>query len=184
MPKGEVTAVRVAYFETQPSTTDPDGTVQVRLSAGRGEVVDFSQKEYDRLADLNAVQEPGSRPMPGTGPPVPTPFGTPVRDPETGDALHWEGPVMGDPKPGAAVGGLSEEERVALEARARGEGGDKNDEAAAIDERDYESVSKGGLEAEIERRGIGDTVEGTGSGGNVTKPDLIVALENNDLDNE
>jgi hypothetical protein len=184
MPTGEVTAVRVAYFETQPSSTDPEATVQVRLSASRGEKVDFSQSEYDRLLELNAVQEPGSRPLPGTGPPVPTPFGTPVRDPETGQALHWEGPVMGDPRPGAPVGGLTDDERAALEARARGETGDSADESAAIDERDYEAVSKAGLEAEIDRRGIADQVEGTGANGNVTKPDLIAALEASDLERE
>jgi hypothetical protein len=175
MPTGEVTAVRVAYFETQPSSTDPEATVQVRLSASRGEKVDFSQSEYDRLLELNAVQEPGSRP---------TPFGTPVRDPETGQAIHWEGPVMGDPRPGAPVGGLTDDERAALEARARGETGDSADESAAIDERDYEAVSKAGLEAEIDRRGIADQVEGTGANGNVTKPDLIAALEASDLERE
>lgn len=176
--EAEVTAVRVAYFETQPSVNDPDQDVQVRLSAARGDKIELSQREFDRLSELDAVQEPGSHPMPGTGPPVATPFSTPVRDPDTGEESHWTGPVMGDPTPGSAVGGLTPDERAALEARARGEGGDGSDDAAAIEERDYDGASVPALKAEVARREL--DVEGTGSGGNVVKSDLVAALEADD----
>lgn len=64
MPAAEVRCAGVTYFADEEGLR-PDGTVgtiRVRREAARGDIIDLSQSEYDRLEALDAVQKPGSAP--------------------------------------------------------------------------------------------------------------------------
>lgn len=188
MPTAEVICTGVTYFTREqqfdavgnPRLDEKDNEIWVDVPkvATMGETIELSDYEYDRLLSLNAVQEPGSAPLPGTGRPKPTPFGTPVIDPETGDSLGYEGPIMGRPEPGASVGGLSPEEAAELAAKAAGSSEDKD--ADAIANREYDKARVPALEAELHERGIDLEDIEPANGEKVLKADLVAALEKDD----
>lgn len=49
-----------------------------------------------------------------------------------------------------------------------------------LDGKAYADTSPEALQAEVDRRGIGDSVTGTGANGNVVKADLVKALDADD----
>lgn len=189
MPTAEVICTGVTYYSREQqydSEGDPllnrrgeEVVVDVPQFASMGDTVELSAPEFERLKKLNAVQEPGAAPLPGTGAPRPTPFSTPVVDPETGEPEGYAGPIMGDPNPGAHVGGLTPEQSAEFAAKAAGSAEDQD--ADAIANREYDKASVGALEAELAERGIDkEEIEGSGSGGNVVKADLVATLESDD----
>ncbi len=180
-------------------------TTELRHNALHGDLVTMSEYEFARLSAMGAVREPSSAPT-RSAIPAPTPFGVPVPN-EDQQMAAFAGPIMGHPAPSAGAsdlqisraevagaltpenaaameaeaGKLTDEQRAALEERAII--GANDDSAEAIGDKDYEGASKSALEAEVKRRqdsGREVTVEGTGSGGNVIKDDLILALEADD----
>lgn len=148
--EAEVIAAGVSYF-TSSHILDANGNPQkdqqgnpqvatIRNEARLGDKITISQHEYDRLADLGAVQEPGSAPLPNSpdAPIRPTPFTVPLTD-----QPRWEGPVMGDPRPAGPdtpenelagrPGVLTAEQAAELERRAaEGVGGGEGQDDAAF----------------------------------------------------
>lgn len=129
--QAEVRCAGISYFTREKildangnPRKNPDGTdieSDIRREAAMGQIVELSEAEYDRLVQLGAVQEPGSRPLPGSpgAPTYATPFGVPVMT-EDGP-VAYEGPIMGDPRPGTLhASGLTPEQAAELERRARG----------------------------------------------------------------
>jgi hypothetical protein len=68
-----------------------------RRDAKMGDIISLSPAEFDRLAREGCVRTPDSSPI-----------------------VPWVGPVMGDPNPGAEVGGLTVEEALELQRKADG----------------------------------------------------------------
>lgn len=172
-----------------------DVTTEIRHNAVMGEIVTMDEYEFDRLKELGAVREPSSEPI-ISATPKPTPFGVPLVN-DNGELEAYKGPVMGDPVSSAgmtdqqlrAAGGhLSPEEAAALEEKATI--GANDDSSEAISEKDYEGASKSALFAEVKRRNESRDeddqieVEGSGANGSILKDDLILALEEDDEENE
>lgn len=207
MVEAQVIAAGVSYFSAD-KVLGPNGDPILingaevistqRHEALLGDVVEMSQHEYDRLAALSAVRTPSSEPI---RPEIPaaTPFGVPMPTGKDGEMQAFLGPVMGHPAPSAGAtdleisraqvaGALSPEESARLQEQALV--GANDDSKEAIADRDYEGASRVSLEAEIQRRNAerdeDDKIvpEGTGKGGNVIKDDLVIALAEDDEENE
>lgn len=201
--QAQVLAAGVSYFSVTP-VMDPAGNprkdrktgddlvTEMRHEAMHGDVVEMSQHEFERLAEMNAVRTPSSAP---TRPALSaTPFGVPLPNAE-GVNQAFVGPVMGHPAPSAGAsdleisratvaGALTPEESARLQQEALV--GKNDDSAEAIQDRDYEAATVPALKAEIDRRNSTRnpedqiTPEGTGSNGNVIKDDLEMALTADD----
>lgn len=196
--EAQVISAGASYFTVEPvydangePLKDPAGAPVIstlRRNATFGQTVEMSEHEFQRLQALGAVREVSDQPL-RSELAQPTPFGVPVPDAD-GNLRAFPGPIMGDPAPTAglddislttAAGALTPEQSEELRRQSLVGAGD-DESGAAIDERDYESASKAALQAEVDSRGL--EVEGTGSGGNVVKDDLIAALEEDDENEE
>jgi hypothetical protein len=92
-----------------------------RRDAKMGDIISLSPAEFDRLAREGCVRTPDSSPLPGDGVRYATPFSQPaVVEGDNSPIVPWVGPVMGDPNPGAEVGGLTVEEALELQRKADG----------------------------------------------------------------
>lgn len=140
--KAKVNGVSAAYFTSEP-VLDAEGnprkrsngdkiTVQVRHEARRGEVIQLSEYEFDRLAaeDIVVAEDEELRPL---GQSLPTPFSVPV--------VVDGKPRMFDPGDIAeAAGELAPDLAAQLEARADGTAGPEGE--FVIDDADEEALKK------------------------------------------
>lgn len=178
--QAEVRCAGVTYYDRVPVmdpwgeiSKDPNGNdiyALDRSMASMGQIIEISPYEFQRLAKEDAVQVPGSAPLPGAPgqSAMATPFTTPI-PPEGGEVQPWTAPVMGDPRPsGQATDGeyvqnvgpgsaLSADELIALQAKADGQG-DPSRTAPDLNEDQqghYDSwmeLDKPDLEAEVKTR--------------------------------
>lgn len=138
----QVACAGVSYF-TREAVLDANGATrrtqsgeeiytEIRHEAARGEIVELTTSEFDRLDKYGALREPSDAPL-FPDRPYATPFGIPVPTGEGDERAAFAGPVMGHPAPVAADGltdqeflnrdrsaALTPEQAAALEAQADG----------------------------------------------------------------
>jgi hypothetical protein len=145
MKEAQVICAGVSYFESR-EVLDASGNprkddrgieikVDVRLDARLGEIIKISEPEYERLALLDAVQEPGAAPLPGSGPAKPTLFSTPVRVDDEMQSTDTAEVMDPHNATGRNDSGLTPEEASRLERQTQGLTDDEIDlETATVEE--------------------------------------------------
>lgn len=197
--QAEVCCAGISYF-TVERLRDAEGEV-LRDVAGNeqkftkphnammGDVVEMPRAEFDRLRALDAVQEPGSAPLPGSPgqPKRATVFSQPTLEDGDEGYVPWNAPSMGDPRPQGAGGrelghALSAEEALALQAKAEGRD-ENNPHGLDADTNDaylnYMELSKDELKGLADDNDL-DVERTDGKSGEPRKEDYAVALARHD----